>query len=123
MFFFLDPVRFYFFAGALAFDAEHSRWLEEKNKQMNELRSALNAHAGDTELRIIVEGVMSHYEELFRIKSNAAKNDVFHLLSGMWKTPAERCFLWLGGFRSSELLKVSSSQVHINFFDEQTNSK
>ncbi|KAL0855134.1 hypothetical protein Bca101_060286 [Brassica carinata] len=91
--------------GALAFDAEHSRWLEEKNKQMNELRSALNAHAGDAELRIIVDGVMSHYEELFRIKSNAAKNDVFHLLSGMWKTPAERCFLWLGGFRSSELLK------------------
>jgi len=79
---------------------------------MNELRSALNAHAGDTELRIIVDGVMAHYEELFRIKSNAAKNDVFHLLSGMWKTPAERCFLWLGGFRSSELLKVSSFQVH-----------
>ncbi|MBA0591384.1 hypothetical protein Gorai_020062 [Gossypium raimondii] len=26
----------------------------------------------------------------------------------MWKTPAERCFLWIGGFRSSELLKVSS---------------
>ncbi|KAG2315567.1 hypothetical protein Bca52824_018689 [Brassica carinata] len=97
--------------GALAFDAEHSRWLEEKNKQMNELRSALNAHAGDAELRIIVDGVMSHYEELFRIKSNAAKNDVFHLLSGMWKTPAERCFLWLGGFRSSELLKLLANQL------------
>jgi transcription factor TGA len=97
--------------GALAFDAEHSRWLEEKNKQMNELRSALNAHAGDSELRIIVDGVMAHYEELFRIKSNAAKNDVFHLLSGMWKTPAERCFLWLGGFRSSELLKLLANQL------------
>ena len=93
-------------AGALAFDAEYSRWLEEKNRQMNELRSALNAHAGDTKLRTIVDGVMAHYEELFRIKSNAAKNDIFHILSGMWKTPAERCFLWLGGFRSSELLKV-----------------
>ncbi|CAH8356765.1 unnamed protein product [Eruca vesicaria subsp. sativa] len=97
--------------GALAFDAEHSRWLEEKTRQMNELRSALNAHAGDTELRIIVDGVMTHYEELFRIKSNAAKNDVFHLLSGMWKTPAERCFLWLGGFRSSELLKLLANQL------------
>ncbi|XP_009146631.1 transcription factor TGA6 isoform X6 [Brassica rapa] len=97
--------------GALAFDAEHSRWLEEKNRLMNELRSALNAHAGDTELRTIVDGVMAHYEELFRIKSNAAKNDVFHLLSGMWKTPAERCFLWLGGFRSSELLKLLANQL------------
>ncbi|KAF3499681.1 hypothetical protein F2Q69_00045363 [Brassica cretica] len=97
--------------GALAFDAEYSRWLEEKNKRMNELRSALNAHAGDGELLIIVDGVMAHYEELFRIKSNAAKNDVFHLLYGMWKTPAERCFLWLGGFRSSEILKADNLRL------------
>ncbi|XP_010534338.1 PREDICTED: transcription factor TGA6-like isoform X3 [Tarenaya hassleriana] len=69
--------------GAMAFDAEYSRWQEEKSRHMNELR----------------------------IKSNAAKNDVFHLLSGMWKTPAERCFLWLGGFRSSELLKLVASQL------------
>ncbi|GKV21690.1 hypothetical protein SLEP1_g31644 [Rubroshorea leprosula] len=29
----------------------------------------------------------------------------------MWKTPAERCFMWIGGFRSSELLKLLSSQL------------
>ncbi|GMP91480.1 hypothetical protein CsSME_00042163 [Camellia sinensis var. sinensis] len=29
----------------------------------------------------------------------------------MWKTPAERCFLWLGGFRSSELLKLLINQL------------
>ncbi|KAJ0045064.1 hypothetical protein Pint_05220 [Pistacia integerrima] len=94
--------------GAMAFDVEYARWLEEHNKQINELRSAVNSHASDTELRIIVDGIMAHYDEIFRLKSNAAKADVFHLLSGMWKTPAERCFLWLGGFRSSELLKVRS---------------
>lgn len=94
------------FAGAMTFDVEYARWLEEQNRQINELRSAVTAHAGDAELRIIVEGVTVHYDEIFRLKSNAAKNDVFHLLSGMWKTPAERCFMWLGGFRPSELLKV-----------------
>ncbi|XP_012068691.1 transcription factor TGA6 isoform X2 [Jatropha curcas] len=67
--------------GAMAFDVEYARWLEEQNRQINEL------------------------------KSNAAKADVFHLLSGMWKTPAERCFLWLGGFRSSELLKLLVNQL------------
>lgn len=90
----------------MAFDVEYTRWLEEQNRQINELRTAVNSHASDAELRIIVDGVMAHYDEIFRLKSNAAKADVFHLLSGMWKTPAERCFLWLGGFRSSELLKV-----------------
>ncbi|XVE52314.1 hypothetical protein DITRI_Ditri02bG0113200 [Diplodiscus trichospermus] len=92
--------------GAMAFDVEYARWLEEQNRQINELRTAVNSHASDAELRMIVDGIMAHYDEIFKLKSNAAKADVFHLLSGMWKTPAERCFLWLGGFRSSELLKV-----------------
>ncbi|CAN1813586.1 Transcription factor TGA6 [Linum perenne] len=98
-------------AGAMAFDVEYARWVEEQNRQINELRAAVNSHAGDTELRIIIDGVMAHYDEVFRLKSNAAKADVFHLLSGMWKTPAERCFLWLGGFRSSELLKLLTNQL------------
>ncbi|CAL4922378.1 unnamed protein product [Urochloa decumbens] len=92
--------------GAMTFDLEYSRWQEEQNKQINELRTAVNAHASDSDLRLIVDGIMTHYDEIFRLKGIAAKADVFHILSGMWKTPAERCFLWLGGFRSSELLKL-----------------
>ncbi|MFQ6648989.1 hypothetical protein Gotur_022237 [Gossypium turneri] len=96
-------------SGALAFDVEYARWLEEHNRKINELRTAVNSHAGDAELRIIVDSVTTHFDDIFRLKGTAAKADVFHILSGMWKTPAERCFLWIGGFRSSELLKVSSS--------------
>ncbi|XP_052880175.1 transcription factor TGA2-like isoform X3 [Gossypium arboreum] len=102
--------------GAMTFDVEYGRWLEEHNRQINELRMAVNSHAGDAELRIIVDGVMAHYDEIFRLKSNVAKADVFHLLSGMWKTPAERCFLWLGGFRSSELLKVRPYEFFRHMF-------
>jgi len=97
--------------GAMTFDLEYSRWQEEQNKQINELRTAVNAHASDSDLRLIVDGIMAHYDEIFRLKGVAAKADVFHILSGMWKTPAERCFLWLGGFRSSELLKVYAYDI------------
>uniref|UniRef100_A0A0E0CZR7 Glucose-6-phosphate 1-dehydrogenase n=1 Tax=Oryza meridionalis TaxID=40149 RepID=A0A0E0CZR7_9ORYZ len=97
--------------GAMTFDLEYARWLEEQNKQINELRTAVNAHASDSDLRLIVDGIMAHYDEIFRLKGVAAKADVFHILSGMWKTPAERCFLWLGGFRSSELLKLLVNQL------------
>ena len=85
---------------------EYARWLEEHNKHVNELRAAVNAHAGDNDLRGIVDSIMAHYGEAFRLKGVAAKADAFHVLSGMWKTPVERCFLWLGEFRPSELLKV-----------------
>ncbi|KAF3648199.1 Transcription factor HBP-1b(c1) [Capsicum annuum] len=98
-------------SGTLAFDAEYSRWLEEHNKHINELRNAVNSHASDPELRSIVNNVTAHFDEVFRVKGNAAKADVFHVLSGMWKTPAERCFMWIGGFRPSELLKLLVTQL------------
>ncbi|PKI50845.1 hypothetical protein CRG98_028752 [Punica granatum] len=97
--------------GALVFDAEYARWMEEHNKLVGELRSAVNAHAGDTELRTVVDNVAAHFDDIFRLKGTAAKADVFHILSGMWKTPAERCFLWIGGFRSSDLLKLLVNQL------------
>ncbi|GJN27975.1 hypothetical protein PR202_gb16047 [Eleusine coracana subsp. coracana] len=84
--------------GAMTFDLEYARWQEEQNKQINELRTAVNAHASDSDLRLIVDGIMAHYDEIFRQKGAAAKADVFHILSGMWKTPAEResgCYLYL----------------------------
>uniref|UniRef100_A0A803MJ70 Uncharacterized protein n=1 Tax=Chenopodium quinoa TaxID=63459 RepID=A0A803MJ70_CHEQI len=97
--------------GALAFDAEYSRWLEEQNKMINELRTAVNSHASDTELHTVVDNVATHFNDIFRLKGVAAKADVFHILSGMWKTPAERCFMWIGGFRPSELLKLLVNQL------------
>lgn len=93
-------------SGAIAFDMDYARWVDEHQRMINDIRSAINSQMGDNELHLLVDGVMTHYDELFRLKNIGAKADVFHILSGMWKTPAERCFIWLGGFRSSELLKV-----------------
>lgn len=85
---------------------EYARWLEDDQRHMRELRTALQAHLTDNDLRMIVDGYILHYDEIFRLKGIAAKSDVFHLVTGMWITPAERCFLWMGGFRPSELIKV-----------------
>nr|AAA75414.1 TGACG-motif-binding protein [Glycine max]ABI34645.1 bZIP transcription factor bZIP52 [Glycine max] len=93
-------------SGITTFEMEYGHWVNEQNRQITELRNALNAHIGDVELRILVDGMMSHYAEMFRMKSAAAKADVFYVMSGMWKTTAERFSLWIGGFHPSELLKV-----------------
>ncbi|KAL4367023.1 hypothetical protein GQ457_05G008670 [Hibiscus cannabinus] len=98
-------------SGIAAFELGYERWMEERNKQICELRSALNAQISDIELRILVESGMSHYFELFRMKSSVAKADVFYVMSGKWKTSAERFFSWIGGFRPSELLKVLVPQI------------
>nr|QEO19161.1 putative transcription factor TGA2.2-like isoform X1 [Cymbidium ensifolium]QEO19163.1 putative transcription factor TGA2.2-like isoform X3 [Cymbidium ensifolium] len=97
--------------GALAFDMEYARWLEQHQNQISDLRSALNSQADDEELRLLVDGLMAHYDVVFKLKSIGTRSDVFHMLSGLWTTPAERCFMWLGGFRSSELLKMLVSHL------------
>ncbi|KAH7435278.1 hypothetical protein KP509_06G057300 [Ceratopteris richardii] len=97
--------------GVAVFDMDYARWVEESNLQISELRSALAAHVTDNDLRALVDKSISHYNELFRLKGIAVKADVFHIVSGMWKTPAERCFMWMGGFRPSELLKILIPQL------------
>nr|XP_016469783.1 PREDICTED: transcription factor TGA2-like [Nicotiana tabacum] len=98
-------------SGAALFDMEYSRWLDDDHRHMSELRTALQAHLSDGDLRLIVDGYIAHYDEIFSLKGVAAKSDVFHLITGMWTTPAERCFLWMGGFRPSELIKMLIGQL------------
>lgn len=97
--------------GAAMFDMEYTRWLEDDQRHIAELRSVLQTHLPDGDLRMMVDGYIAHYDEIFRLKGVAAKSDVFHLITGMWTTPAERCFLWMGGFRPSELIKMLMPQL------------
>lgn len=98
----------YCLVGLAAFEMEYGHWVEEQNRQNSELRNALYVNVADVELKILVENGLNHYYHLFRIKADAAKSDVFYLMSGMWRSSVERFFLWIGGFRPSELLKVRS---------------
>ncbi|XP_031103461.1 bZIP transcription factor TGA10-like isoform X2 [Ipomoea triloba] len=96
---------------AAVFDMEYARWQEEHHRLLCELRSAVQEHLPENELRMYVDNCLAHFDQMIHLKSIIAKSDVFHLVSGMWKTPAERCFMWIGGFRPSELLKVIVSQI------------
>lgn len=101
--------------GAAMFDMEYARWLEDDQRHMMELRSGLQVPLPDGELRVIVDGYLSHYDEVFRLKGVAVKTDVFHLINGTWTSPAERCFLWIGGFKPSELITVCFIYICIFF--------
>jgi transcription factor TGA len=106
-------------SGAAIFDMEYARWLDDDHRHMAELRSGLHAHLLDNDLRLIVDGYVTHYDEIFRLKSEATKADVFHLITGMWATPAERCFLWMAGFRPSELIKMLIGQLDLLLTEQQ----
>ncbi|XP_073525648.1 uncharacterized protein [Phyllobates terribilis] len=93
-------------AGIAAFDKEYSEWLEEQYRRICMLRNAVKAGLCDAQLQTLVQGSLNHYHNLFQMKAQVAKLDVFYLMSGAWRASVERFFLWIGGFRPSDLLKV-----------------
>ncbi|KAF8398457.1 hypothetical protein HHK36_017385 [Tetracentron sinense] len=96
---------------AAVFDMEYARWLEENHRLMCELRAAVQEHLPENELQLFVDNCLAHYDQMIILKSMVVKSDVFHIVSGMWKTPAERCFMWIGGFRPSELIKILLNHI------------
>ena len=102
----VEPIFSFSSLDAAVFDIEYARWLEEHHRITCELRAAVQEHLPENELRLFVDNCLAHFDEAMNLKSMVAKSDVFHIVSGMWKTPAERCFMWIGGFRPSELIKV-----------------
>ncbi|KAG0449029.1 hypothetical protein HPP92_027512 [Vanilla planifolia] len=96
---------------AAMFEMEYARWTEEHRRLVSELHAAVQEQLPEHELRVYVDSCLSHHDEMASLTIAAAKADVFHLVSGVWKTPAERCFLWLGGFRPSDLVKILLSHM------------
>ncbi|RHN56021.1 putative transcription factor TGA like domain-containing protein [Medicago truncatula] len=93
------------------FEIEYGRWIEEQDRQNKELRNALHNNASDIQLHLLVESSLNQYSNLFRMKAEAAKTDVFYLISGVWKKPLERLFLWFGGYHPSQLLNIIVPKV------------
>ncbi|XP_076947831.1 transcription factor TGA1-like isoform X2 [Bidens hawaiensis] len=99
--------------GIATFEMEYDLWISELRKKDDELRKVLLTHTSEIELRIFVDSGLNHYNDLFRMKADAAKVDVFYLMNGLWRTPVERFFQWIGGFRPSELIYILMPQIEL----------
>ncbi|XP_024640013.1 transcription factor TGA3 isoform X4 [Medicago truncatula] len=109
----INSVMLCFEAGISLFEIEYGRWIEEQDRQNEELRNALQTNASDIQLHLLVESSLNQYSNLFRMKAEAAKADVFYLISGVWKSPVERLFLWIGGSRPSQILNQAEDALSI----------
>ncbi|KAJ0687703.1 putative transcription factor bZIP family [Helianthus annuus] len=100
-------------SGIATFEMEYELWVSEQRKKDDELRKVLLTHTSEIELKLFVDSGLNHYYDLFRMKADAAKADVFYLMNGLWRTPVERFFQWIGGFRPSELIYILMPQIEL----------
>ncbi|GAA0178587.1 DNA-binding transcription factor [Lithospermum erythrorhizon] len=99
-------------SGIASFEIKYGQWTEEQKRQNCQLKTALQSPIITViELGMLVEDVLRHYYNIFRMKTETARVDAFYLVSGMWRTPIEKFFLWIGGFRPTDLINIIVPQV------------
>ncbi|KAH7332031.1 hypothetical protein KP509_20G064500 [Ceratopteris richardii] len=68
---------------------------------LKDLHKAVENNAEETELSRKVDGVLANYDIYYEAKQNACHQDILRTVSPEWKSPLEKAFLWLGGWRPS----------------------
>ena len=53
--------------------AKYDLWVVEQHKKESELMTILQTDVSDDELRVVLDGVIDHYQDLFWMKADAAK--------------------------------------------------
>ncbi|XP_059662735.1 protein DOG1-like 4 [Cornus florida] len=92
---------------------------------LNQLHRLLDQHAEapkrpttaeqNHHLLQLVHKIMNHYAEFYRVKSLAAKHDVFYVYSAPWSTSLERSLHWIGGWRPTIVFHLFYTESGILF--------
>ncbi|XP_071721303.1 protein DOG1-like 4 [Rutidosis leptorrhynchoides] len=92
-------------------------WLGELKTNLEHLVSAANHHQNNFEddslLLPLIDKVVGHYEDYYKVKSNGAKGDVLSMFSPTWLTSLEDSLLWIAGWRPTTAIHLLYSKSGI----------
>lgn len=91
------------------FSGFFERWLGQQNRDLQDLISAGKGNSESTRsggestqsLAQLVDRVMQHYENYYRVKGESEKQNAIEMLTPSWRSTLEDAFLWIGGWRPS----------------------
>ncbi|XP_048429315.1 protein DOG1-like 4 [Pyrus x bretschneideri] len=63
----------------------------------------------------VVQKVMAHYAEYYRVKSLATERDTLSVFVAPWATTLERSLYWIGGWRPTTAFHLIYSESSIHF--------
>lgn len=100
------------------FTTFYETWFEQLNHLVRQLAAAPRPpttadHHYD--LDNLVNKVMSHYAEYYRVKSVAAERDALAVLAAPWATTLERSLHWIAGWRPTTVFHLVYSESSILF--------
>lgn len=104
----------------LAFEKFYVQWLGEMKGRFGRLRVALQqaSRAEEEEVAALVQACYSHYCEYMGEKIKLCKEDASFVVAGMWRTPLEAGFLWMGGWRPTTAVVLAYSLMGMQIESE-----
>ncbi|GAA0150550.1 hypothetical protein LIER_09473 [Lithospermum erythrorhizon] len=91
----------------------YQKWNEQLHKLIHQLCESTPSK--DEELNHLVNKVMDHYVEYYRVKANAAKNDVLAVFAATWCTTLERSLHWIAGWRPTTAFHLVYTEASLRF--------
>lgn len=104
----------------LAFEKFYVQWLEEMKRRFGRLRVALQEASVTDEdgVAVLVQACHSHYCDYMDEKIKLCKEDASFVVTGMWRTPLEAGFLWMGGWRPTTAVVLAYSLMGMQIESE-----
>ncbi|XP_038896732.1 protein DOG1-like 4 [Benincasa hispida] len=101
------------------FPSFYATWFDHLHRLIDQLSTTTkdnqhNAASTADHLRL-VETVMSHYSDYYRVKSIAAERDPLSVFSAPWATSLERSLHWIAGWRPTTTFHLIYSESSILF--------
>lgn len=102
----------------IAFEQFYVQWIEEMNSLFNSLRAALQQSKTEDEVGSLVQACYSHYSHYMEQKMKICQEDASYVVAGMWRTPLEAGFMWIGGWRPTTAVVLAYSLMGLQIESE-----
>lgn len=106
------------------FQKFHEEWhghLRELVQQMSKLPKFCTTNQDEQNTKLLIQKVISHINEYYRVKSLAAKNDILYIFSAPWSNSLERSLYWIAGWRPTTAFHIIYSECGIQLESHITN--
>ncbi|XP_042487090.1 protein DOG1-like 4 [Macadamia integrifolia] len=107
----------------MCFRRFHEAWLHQLSRLHHQLESAPKPKTKEDQfyLKQLVERVMTHYEDYYRVKTHTVTLDAFSMFSAPWVSSLEHSLQWITGWRPTVVFHLiyteSSSRFDAKLID------
>lgn len=102
-----------------SFNRFYETWFDHLHHLVHQLRTTVpkppRIQDDLTHLTHLVQRVMAHYTEYYRVKSVATECDVLSIFTAPWASTLERSLHWIAGWRPTTLFHLVYSESSILF--------